>query len=598
MALDINEVNQHLLSFDQSLSPNNDSKTKYLDLVSAVLQASVPSTERNSFMKVALTSIAQKSTVDSSYLDWISHAVDMWASSGLPATSYPFDDISYIVLQAVEGKSFNIDRIETALDSVYQFAPAIENKSEQSIKLVISGNFKSSQRNELLEILLDKTKVLPEGIISYAIEAGGIESLQLILDSNVNFNPSEQSEAILTALTSTRSGAVAYQLLVELKERGLPFGSESGAKAVTYTFNKVVKDKDDTYSAPLNFLLSISPSPLSNLGKTESLNMLKELLASTRLFENGWPILSQILDKLNTSEFDGSEKYKRTLNIPDVDEDQEVFVSFTWDFALSAFEFYRNNPSDADAIFIIFKKVLEKFPKDSFAMSYVDELSETNPQLFLTQNILPLGLLLAIGSNNIDIRVTSGNKSSNYKATPKYLQLYSLSNSIFYEHYSSERTFWEKINRHVIDAGNSFSLPRDRSAIEFMSVVLNSYVLNTYPNLSKRLENLKIDLIDSEKRCVVMEDPTFGIGNGMVGPDGQFKTSHKVDPIGTWTTLGNFEILRPIKNRCLDGEALTRKEISFVSDYIQNNAGFTANSIQGSLVTNRTKGLCREIPSP
>ena len=564
--------------------------SQWLDLVKEVLRSKNEDEDKNQFVKEALDTLLSQVKHDKRYLHSSLELLKTWESHPISVTDYSFDDNMLMVLKSIGLNEYNISILKNLAGRIFQFSPHNPKRSEKSIKFILQSGFNDLQKKALLELISKQAKqMLPQEIVAYAIEVGGMKSVRILVGSGASFNPNEQKSAVSSALLHAPSGEVAHEILVLLKEINIPFNTKFGVQALRITFEKIWEDRE-SYKKSLNLLLS-EPSPLERMSNKGIMNLLIEHLKFVKVKRKNLYLVSQVLRSL-----------KRTIPntryvIPITDFQplglENIKISFVWHYILTMHSIYKTSNRLTDSTLSLLSDVVSKFPNENVSMAFSGHESNLKPDEFLFQNMIPLSLILSIEKGTIE-KALSLSDVDKYKESiesePSRLSWNTFIKSDFYSYYSDD-IFWSSISEVLLKENKDLKLPDDKSTVEFIKVMLyseNFYIFESL-YLSQFLANQNISLEALDKICLLDKEEV----DKTKLPDLSFESrynrlvrqqSSMVIQTPVWANLGVFESLRPIKDRSCSLELVSQYEIDFIDNFINTNLDLfqTENPISSS----------------
>ena len=556
---------------------------------------------KSQLIKEVLEDLLSKSKVDHIYLKASLELLSIWPHT-LPKTECSFDNNMLMVLKSIERKTYEMKMIEQLTGVLSAFCPENSNNSEESIKFILTGDFKDSEKKTLLEVISKQSEYegrehwrLPKEILAYTIENGGQDLFFLLIQSDVRFNPKEQVGAVFSALSHTESGDSANTILLSLSKRGVPFNTDNGVQAIHVAFDKMWRNKK-SYQKPLELLLSINPliyqSPSSLMEDKEIFNILHEHLKFIKNKRKGWSLMTKFLKSINWP-IDWSRNYTIPIKDFSVLGLRNIRVSLVWDYILTMYDIYKTFPNELDSISNFISELVFKVPDDTISMAFVEYGSDLHPDKFLFQNTIPLSLILSINEKTIReaLSVDVGEEYKiNIEHRPPRLSWQIFMEGSVYKHYSAKPEFWEKISKILlrVNVDMNLNLPNDKSMVDFIKIMLYSGQFQKYPELVDILGRQQISLDDKERECL-LDKQKIDVANlpkVTSVPVSNRATLSNNEPIRyegeermvytgyypVWTTIGVFEALRPLKNRSCDYKKISEKEIIFVDQFINNHS--------------------------
>lgn len=582
-------------------------KEKFLALNKALQKSKTDDYSKSLVLQQVLLETERNIKNSPDRIKWIPVVVNDWKSGrqSIEATGYQFDEHTLLVLESLAGKDIILSELDEIFTSLATFAPSFENRSEESIKFIISTEeYEFIDKKRILEMLLKRTQVLPEQIVSYAIEHGGVPAIELLLKADIPFSPESQAQSVLTAIEKTNSGDAAYGILVLLNENGIAFDTEYGKQALSLTITKLWSENNATYRSVYDYLISLPNSPVVAMSDAEIVGSLKNLLQYVRLGRADWPQVTQFVERIKNP-ISEETSYKREGVTFGASEAYDIDVSFFWDFLMEAYDILKTQPSDSDIMLVTARKIAEKFPNDHYSFSFVGDEFFKNPSFLISQNILSLAVLLTIEKDTIKEALNTPDELAYSRIVETVPSNFSWDHFLGgepYKYYSQNKTFWSSIVDIFLESGKKYPFDGNKHHVLFAKVLAHSGKLNRFPELGKQLKESDISFFDHQKVCVLQKSeydqadiPRLAVehNNGTVAGTTGYRPS--------WVNLGSFEALTPYMNKtCKSQGTVTTAEADIIRSFVLNNLDkpqapgeFIVNPF--SILTPKKTKICSEV---
>ena len=553
--------------------------TDWITLVKEVLRSKNEYQKKNEFLKESLFVLLSIAKSDTRYLRSSLELLNIWNSYGLPKAEYLFDDILLMILKAINLENYDINLFSSLTDGILAFSSNNQNRSQESIKFILKGDFKLSKKKELLKFIYQKTKKpLPKEIIAYAIEVGGIDSVHILLES-VEFDPKEQETGVFVALFHARSAESAYSVLSLLKKNGVSLFTDNGAKALNVAFERFWKG-DEAYKKSIDLLMSNIQSPINLMDNEDIFNILLSHLDFLKVEKKDWSLMTQFLKKLEKPL--PKNNYITRINDFPVLGLPEIKVSLVWDYILTMYGIYKVSPKELDSMLVLLSEVTSTFPDENISMTFSGQKANLNPNRFLFQNMIPLSLILSVDEKSIT-KALSVDRVKEYKisleTSPPQLSWGTFIKGSVYNYYSSNPEFWKAVSKVLLNTNRNLKLPDGRSTIDFMKIMSYSGQFQKYQDLYQVLGSQQINLLGEDRRCLLNKGPVDAANLPDIKHAYEFLDPRSTDELPellvgyspVWANIGVFEALRPLKEKSCNSKAISVKEISFISQLIDTN---------------------------
>ncbi len=606
ISVSIEDIKKPFMDSKFELNLNDDSKLAYEALLTEALMVSTNEGsiyDRNNLVQIAITDLSYRSYTNLGFLDWINGAVRIWKSHrpALPSTGYSFDQHVLILVQALEQNTdYEILKVRESINSLASFANNQESKSVVSFEKILSStSFMDHHKKELLNLILEKTILLPENLMSLALENGGYSTLRVLLDSGVQIDPSNQQSSVLTAVKESKSTGEAIESLDLLKRYGVLFASDFGADAVLSAFDRSWNGNEKNYENVALYIINGEPKILNNIESDRVQNLVKNILKAVRERKQDWSILNTVFSNIPES-----VHYQNELDLGGTNFN--VKMSLLWDLIITLFEVYDFNFNEIEPITGLVDRVSTKYNQELTSMEINVENSELDSSKNLTHGILPLALLLAAGSE--EVKKSTFNFSEDEPRTlnesNKLVSIDVFIDSPIYSYYNQERNYWKEISKVLIkNTSEKIILANDRSSFDFYKILVETGFLRTLSDLEKILDVKKVNLTNSEVSCSFAQASTnefsgqIDLTKTLNRPGLDFSATTTYDSFGKWTSLGSFEVLSSFKNRTCRGEDLADSEVSFISDYVLNNYASPKVNFYSRVAETSTITDCSDLSS-
>ena len=586
----LEEIKYQMLNYDVSINSDSTGRSKYMSLVQT-LSEYAQAEEKKNLDSYTVMSILRKSREDSNYLSWLIPAIKFWKDQSITGDLLVYDFYAIEVIKSIEEETFVSEDIKRILNHLYSFAPSISNNVEESIKFILSGNFKDYQKLDILNQILEKTPSLPDEILSFAIEVQETKFIEVLLKDRVTLHSiGNQNATVLSIIKSGMDVESIYSMLELLKTKKIPFNTEQGVQAIDWVLNRVIIENERSYQDILSLMLNVDRTPLLVMKKDKVLYYLSKQLENTRFHQNqGWNMIAQILDKLSPDFFEGIiynlplTRWSETLRTESEYQTGNLMVSFSWEYILTLFEVYKTYPEQLSLIITLLNNFIENFPADHFSMGFRPDGKDIDTQAFITQGILPLSLLLSIDKDKISSSLSNPSINNEYPVYPLIPDLISwtvLLNNPIFEYYSQEPLFWKSISESLLNSGHeiltlgSEKIKSSKSLVKFVKILVSTEKLREHPILSDQIRKLKINLSDDDKTCALVTKSSEECSRKKC-----LTVNSNSFSKDKWTNLGTFEALVHLREKTCNGESLSLIEISFIEAYIEVNVSSKKSSL-------------------
>ncbi len=523
---------------------------------SSFLKLNFPASHKNSFTEDVL-SVTFSSTGTAKKSMLIKDILTTWRKGSLEKSGYSLDQHSLNTLKV--GFAEGLDK-KTYTEIVSLFLDyTTDRSSTNTLSEIIVSNLTLSQKTDLVSFTLNYSGKIPKGAFAAAVKNNNVGILSLLTESNIPFDPSEQTDAIEVAVVESKTGPFAQSQLISLKQSGLPFDNSFGAAALTNAVSRIVEQNDTSYVEVVDYLVALSDHPINSFPEEEKITLIHSLLMYSIKNNTTWNTLNKLLLKSNVISTIG-QNFNDKLAISDA-VGGEIKMSLPWILVLHIFEAKKSSEDAVGTLMPILKQVFRIFQNESFAISVVEKGATINQKLFPTQQMLPLSILLWAGKENIE-----NSLKGKYATTDSLgitLMPISYSNLVVspvYAYLSTDKEFWQKIIKELLLLENAkLTGINPISIYELMSVVAGANALDEFPSFSKVLDSFQSPIPSSDVQCR-FENVT----------DNEIKD---------WTTIGSFVALESLLNKSCSGKILSQAESdffrSFTSNHIENDVSDT-----------------------
>lgn len=560
----IQDKTQNLVDALISLKDSN-LENKFLLLHSSIQKSLSSDYVKSAILQDVLKSLEMSLNKHQDQILWIPNLIDVWKANrkSFESTGYSFDEHTLLILKNLKGNQIDLNEVDHIFTKISLFAPSYENRSEESLKYLISTNaFEFSVKKTLVEMLLKRSQALPDDIISYTVQHGGVPELDLLLDSKVQFDPRSQALSVLTVLKATKSGDMAYSFLIVLNENDIPFDTEYGKQALRHSLNKMWEENDATYRGVYDYLVSLRNSPITVMSDDEVIDSLKLILGYAKDGRAEWKQLTQFIDKIKNPILNSKSYIKDDVYFENKDVRYSLNVSFLWDFIMEAYEIVTQKPHELDTMLVIVRKLAEKFPEEEFSFSFYGENFITFPEANLSQNVIFLSALFTLSKDEINNALKIQPEVFYSKSLSTTADVFSWDKFItgqVFEYYSKEPKFWESLLDTLFRSGRSFTFEASKQHILFSKILLHSEKASRFPILKDGIKKTKMSYYNSDMICVLDKE--------------EYETHFlEKDKSPSWVSLGSFEVLDYLKSQsCKFGYNLTSDDVEFIRHFVSNN---------------------------
>ncbi len=566
----------------------NSNSNSFVKLNKEVLYFYQTSYDKNQFLKSVIENLINHSAGNQQYISWISPTIDMWMGLNIELSGYSIDELMVSFLSTTEKYGFDLSRITSINRSFQSFTK--NRDTVKTFEYIFGSSYSLAQKSKLLDLVLTYTDRLPEGVLALASSADSVLLLNKLLDSNKPFDPSEQSGAVLAALENTSSGDVAKSLLLTLKEKGIPFNTREAANALLFAYQKMWKDNDMTYSKVIDFLISISPSPINALTNDEKVDLLSNHLDFVIRGDKNLSDLEQIIQRLNPA-ISGYSLYTQTYYLGNVQHN--ATTTFVWDYISTMYKHIQNSPDDMSSAMAVLNKIVKKFPGDEMSLLFYNN-SIVQEKEIVTRKILPLSLMLSFDNTLFYNSIENSEGYHQAFSFPTQVSLFSLYSGAFYSEFGENKEYWTNVVSVLLDNGYKVNTINHPSYSRFIKSVFATDSFSKFPKLREALGAEKITLHKTHRECVFIQKELADL--------------HSEGDLGTvsgWTTYGSFIALTSLKNKTCQGKKVSMSEISYAKEYINNNlevpkfdsadfnSGVTHNTEWGPITIDNTSKMVK-----
>lgn len=439
------------------------------------------------------------------------------------------DDVSYIeVLKMLMNYTTNRD-------------------SEETLRAVMTSSRPVGTKSLVLEFILSYTSKLPKGAFAAAVQNNDISILNLLIDSKVPFDTNEQSDAIFKAVEKSKTGPVAQSYLIALKQSNVRFANGNGAAALILSLDRVIKENDFSYIEVIDFLISLADHPVNQIDETKRTQIVFDLI--TLSYKN--PSFLNIANKFLIKSSVMSEKviFKSKIEFENK-KSVDILTSATWSVILKMFEAKQKASDDYGNLKSILKSMLRVFAQDQSAMTVDQKGSIFNSDLFITQQVLPLSLLLWIGKDKIqEVNKFSFAMENSLAVALAPISIEQLADGDIFDHLSKDKDFWKEIINLFLNYGNvRISNINAKSVYDFNKMVIGSSAFDVFPALINSVLAFSFPISSQDAVC-------------------RFEAMSGAEE---WTTLGSFVALEPIFQKSCSGKTLSENEANYFNEFTKN----------------------------
>ncbi len=432
-----------------------------------------------------------------------------------------------------------------------------DREGELTLQKIMTSSLSQSQKIRISEFTLGYLSKIPANAFAAAVQNNSLVMLNLLIESKVPFLVSEQESAIEEAVLKSKTGAIAQSFLIALKQSNIGFSNESGALALKNAIERLISQNDTTYFEVIDFLVSLPDHPINSLNETEKIYLLDSLISYSKANNAAWNTLNKILIKSNPVE----KTVTFTKNIKFPSGIIEVKSSLLWAFVLHLFETKKESEDAYGNLIVILKSLVKVFSNETTSMAFADPSNLLNPNIFVSQQILPLSLLIWAGKDNV-----LASSKDTYSTVPSMgislspISLEYLTNSEIYFHLSEDKEFWSDIIEILLKNQNPAIYGSNaQSAFYLFKAFLGSGALDAFPELSNTLLNYSTPLASPDTQCRFEDTSTSGIAN--------------------WTTIGSFISLESFYKKSCSGGKLSEIEANFFKEFVSRNIEGAVNSV-------------------
>lgn len=419
-------------------------------------------------------------------------------------------------------------------------------ESEETLSAVMLSNFPMGAKSQILEFVLSYTEKIPKGAFAAAVQNNDIGILSLLIDSKIPFDAHEQSDAILMAVEKSKTGPVAQSYLIALKQSNIGFANSNGASALVLALERVIMDGDSSYIEVIDFLIALSDHPVNQIdGKTRT-KIIFDLISASGKNSSLLNIANKFLIK--SSVVSDNIVFKSKIEI-EGNKFFNILTTVTWAVILKMHKAKQESSDDYGNLKNVLKSMLRVFAQDQSAMTADQKGAIFNSDLLITQQMLPLSLLLWIGKNKIqEINEISFATEQSLPVALAPISMNHLINGDIFSYLSQDKDFWKEIINLFVNHGNvSISSLNSQSVYDFNKIVLGADALESFPAFAKSLLIFASPITTADAVCKT-EKMTESEKN-------------------LWTTLGSFVALESLFQKSCSGENLSEKEAGYFNEF-------------------------------
>lgn len=538
----MSEVSKNAIKFSIS---DESTATK---VFAAFLKQSFPDSHKNSFTEDTLNLIYE-STKNIKKSNLIKATLEVWKNQGISKSGYSLDRHTENLLQTIikEKESQYIQVVNLFLSYT------TDREATETLEKILTLPVGNEQKVNFTTFTLSYIQKIPKGAFAAAVNNNDLFMLSLLIDSKIPFDTSEQVDAIYEALNRTKTGDLAKSYLLSLKQSGLSFDNEASANALKIAINKLLFEKDLTYSVVVDFLISLADTPINSLSDTDKTQMIYDLLKSSIATNANWSRVNDFLFKSNSVkesiEIESELKISSSKNF-------KIKSSLPWFMILHLFEAKKVSIENFNNLIFIFKPMLKVYENEMFSMSVSEDRATVNPQLFITQQILPLSLLMWAGKDGINNSHGTNYGSIGGAFTISPVSYDSLAQNSLYAYLTTDKEFWNRIIKELLTSKNAqITIKNPKSAYALTNIVIGTDALNNFPTLIKVIQSFNKPILSSDAECRLE-----GVSD---------------DEIKNWTTIGSFVALESLYQKSCSGNVLSKNEAdffkSFTAQHIEND---------------------------
>ncbi len=159
---------------------------------------------------------------------------------------------------------------------------------------------------------------------------------------------------------------------------------------------------------------------------------------------------------------------------------------------MSAYDIINERPSELDIMLVTTRKIVEKFPKEIFAFSFVGDHFRKMEELSLSQNFVSLSVMLSLSKEEIISSLAVPKEEAHavmVETMPNFFSWDVFLDGEPYNYYSKKPTFWESIADILLDSGTEFNFRQQRRHIELAKVLIHSGKINRFPRLMEQIKD-------------------------------------------------------------------------------------------------------------
>jgi hypothetical protein len=580
--------------FNLNIAKDEIEKILLLDLISEIATSKLPVSEKASFVNEAINTSLKLSISESNYLIYVNKILKMWKINNLPLTGYNFDEKVSVILASVKNNGYPESLMGSLITNLYSFSSGFTTYNNKSVRFIFENEFSYETQKKLLKLIVKTTGLLPSKTIYYAIKHSKVSLMEYIIKLDTSFKPVNHISSVESAVINTDSGETAVSVLRVLNKYHVQFNNKYGVSSLSYALNKYWNG-DETYKSTVVYILSHSKNPFSIMKTKDSFEILKKQLQYVKANSTDWEVFRKLLKSFTKNE---GETYstKYYIESPYINTDnraKKLEVTLLGDYILTAYKISNISESKSDSMLSLLPLIINKVKFTSLFYRDWDYRSALKHDQKLTVYPITLSAILSIEKDSIINALLDNSDSDNFQNVSSSFNKFSWEafiNSQFYSNLTTNRIFWKKVLNITLDSVERYKLPWNDTSGDFVKIILASGLHKTNPDILS-----KIDLYDvriNDTMCSIKASIVHDYERKMSQENSIYKDIYKK----TWTSIGTFEILEPLKAKTCNNIKLNSNELKFMQRVVKRNIknkNFD-NLVPENIETKRTEFGCFE----
>jgi|GEM_PF-5880118 len=575
---------KHLCELIPLLFDGSKNRDRSLKTMAALVKLQEGAQDKNKLFQLSIESLSRLLQNDVVYLEDISKVVGIWKRESLPRSEFTLDSLVAPTIIGLKGKNFEISNLSKAIRDVHEFASDGQVFLENSLKAALSQSFITPQK-AVVQALLSKISVLAPGILAYAVRNSSGAMVSAVLDSETTFVSEEQEDALLAAVESGSSADAIYGQLQKLKSAGISSGGRGTQDALFTLYDKDFGDAAKPYKNARLLLQNLPSNPVGRMSNEKVSMLLMKSLEDVRVEAGDLSDISEIISKIDSEPFEYGPRYSREFS--HANQNFSLQVSFIWDLILTIRYLHLSEKTELAESQYLLEMTLAKFPNENLSMRNPQRSIQTAEDFFISENLLPLVLLLNVDFTNDNTQGVFNNNSVAWTGSmDSYTSMYTstltwgmISSRVhFFEQFTEHRPFWKKIAEILISGGMRLSFASGLDGSLYVDTLRQLGMFAKFPSLLDQVKSLELGEVVEELRCT-MDRKTFNDSNEGFYPlaagskiiDNPLQDESFEGPNQgkfNLTKLGTFKILKDLKRMSCEGQVLPPSDVQFLKAYI------------------------------